>query len=135
MSDSESSATFNIYFTIFQQNLQETKKKVTFLAMNCDGFLLLGYLWQPSHKMPFLSYFESQYIFQCINYIQCTCIQCFLYSFFLSVSCLLKNILLFYILHAPFSWKKSPGKQISMAAILPRLNVKTLSLVPIRMTA
>ena len=35
---------------------------------------------------------------------------------------------LFYILHAPFSWKKSSGKQISMAAILPRLNVKTCHL-------
>ena len=69
-------------------------------------------------------------------YIQFTCIKCFLTSFFFFFGELLeKNILLFYALHAPFSWKKSPGKQISMAAILPRLNVKTLSLVPIRMTA
>ena len=59
----------------------------------------------------------------------------FLTFFFFSELLVKKNILLFYALHAPFSWKKSPGKQISMAAILPRLNVKTLSLVPIRMTA
>ena len=129
MSDSESSATFNIYFTIFQQNLQEPKRKVTFLAMNCDGFLLLGYLWQPSHKMPFLSYFESQYIFQCINYIQCTCIQCFLYSFFLSVSCLLKKYSFVLYFTCSIQLEKITRKADQHGCnIAPRLNVKTCHL-------